>query len=125
MMFSLIYDKLLNSYNSGDATSCDNYRCITLSCIFSKLFEYALLELLQCSLKTSDLQFGFKANVGCSDALYTLKSVINYYNNSNSTITMSALDISKAFDKVSHYKLFLKLIERQIPKFFINPLDAF
>lgn len=108
--------------SNSDVTSCDNYRCITLSCVFSKLFEYAMLELFQCYLNTNDLQFGFKANVGCSDALYTLKNVVNYFNNHNSTVTLCALDISKAFDKVSHYKLFLKLMDRHIPKCFIHIL---
>ena len=45
--------------SNSDVTSCDNYRCITLSCVFSKLFEYAMLELFQCYLNTNDLQFGF------------------------------------------------------------------
>ena len=59
---------LIKDY-SGDASACYNYRCITLSFVFSKLFEYALLDLFQSHLKTGDLQLGFKTNVGCSDAL--------------------------------------------------------
>ena len=35
---------------------------------------------------------------------------------------MTALDISKAFDKVSYYKLFLKLWDRKIRKCLINVL---
>lgn len=107
---------------NGNITSCDNYRCLTLSSVLSKLFEYALLELFSCFLVTNDLQFGFKTGIGCSDALFTLKSVVNYFNNNGSTVTISALDISKAFDKISHFGLFLKLMDRKVPKCFINIL---
>jgi len=44
-------------------------------------------------MKTSELQFGFKENVGCVHAIYTVKSVLNYFNKQGSTVTMAALDI--------------------------------
>ena len=46
--------------SSGDKTKCDNYRCITLSPMFSKVFEYCLLDKYSNYFNTSDLQFGFK-----------------------------------------------------------------
>src|SRR2546425_176287 len=49
---------------NGDASQCDNYRGITLSCIISKVFEYALLEKYSSFFKTDSLQFGFKNGVG-------------------------------------------------------------
>jgi uncharacterized protein (UPF0332 family) len=73
-------------------------------------------------LTTSDLQFGFKAGVGCTDALYCLKSVVNHYIDAGCTVTMSALDMSKAFDKISHSCLYLKLLHRSVPKCFIDIL---
>ena len=64
--------------SNADAACCDNYRGITLSCVISKVFEYALLS-KYCSLfNTDDLQFGFRNGVGCSDALYTVKSVVDH-----------------------------------------------
>jgi hypothetical protein len=108
--------------NDADSTNSDNYRGITLSPMISKLFEYVLLDKFGKFLKSSDLQFGFKKGLGCSDALFTLKNVINYFINNGSTITMAALDISKAFDKVSQYGLFLKLLERRVPVVFVNIL---
>ena len=58
-----------------------------------------------------------KENVGCVHAIYsnTVKSVLNYFNKQGSTVTMAALDISKAFDKVNHYVLFSKLLDRRVP----------
>src|SRR2546425_471345 len=66
---------LLKDTNS-DASVCDNYRGISLSSAISKLFEYALLSKYSSGLTTDSLQFGFKNGVGCSDALFTVKSTV-------------------------------------------------
>lgn len=105
-----------------NSTECDNYRCVTLSSIVSKVFEYALQIKLEENLATSDLQFGFKTGVGCSDALFTVKSVVDHFNKGGNTVNMAALDISKAFDRVSPYHLFNKLIQRKVPKCIISIL---
>jgi len=47
--------------------------------------------------------------------MYTLRSVVDYYVNNGSTVNICALDISKAFDKMNHHGLFLKLMQKQIP----------
>ena len=106
----------------GNAASKDNYRGITLSPVLSKLFELILILKFGKYLNSSDLQFAFKPKVGCSNAIFTLKSVVKYYAQNGSTVTLCALDISKAFDKVDHYALYLKLINRNVPVCFINLL---
>jgi len=84
---------------NGDTTSADNYRGITLSSTISKLLELCLQSLFFDYLSTSNLQYGFKRNVGCTSAIYTLRSVIQYYNKRGSTVNLCMLDMSKAFDK--------------------------
>jgi len=46
-------------------------------------------------------------------AIYTLRSV-DYYVSNGSVVNICALDISKAFDKVTFHGLFLKLMQNQI-----------
>ena len=41
-----------------------------------------------------------------------------YFNANISTVYVAALDISKAYDKVNHYKLFSSLISAGLPKWF-------
>ena len=106
--------------SNADVSICDNYRGITLSCVISKVFEYAILEKYSYLFNTDDLQFGFRNGVGCSDALFTVNSVINHYINNGCTVTISAPDISKAFDRISYYGLFYKLIKRKFPKQLIS-----
>ena len=91
----------------GDLSCSSNYRGITLSSNIAKLFEMCLLQLFSSYLYSSDLQFGFKKKTGCNSAIYTVKSVAEYYTNHGSTVNVCLLDMSKAFDKVNHYGLYL------------------
>jgi len=81
-----------------------------------------LLELYSSYLYSSDLQFGFKKKTGCNSAIYTVKSVVEYYTKHGSTVNVCLLDMSKAFDKVNHYGLYLKLMKRNIPQRFLMVL---
>ena len=108
--------------SNADVTQCDNYRGITISGVISKLFEYVVLEKYSDYFNTDSLQFGFRKGVGCSDALFTVKSVVNHFTKNGCTVNVSALDISKAFDRVSHYALFSKLMARKFPKHLIKVL---
>jgi len=51
-------------------------------------------------LGSDKLQLGFKKGMGCRDAIFTLRGIVNYINNNGSTAVLRALDISKAFDKM-------------------------
>ena len=53
-------------------------------------------------------------NLGCASAVYVLQSVIDYYVALGSTVDICAVDLSKAFDKMNHHGLFIKLMERNI-----------
>jgi exonuclease III len=108
--------------HDGDKNNSDNYRGITLSPVISKVFESCLMRLFESELQPDTLQFGFKGKSSCSHALFTLRSVIENYNKSSSTVNLCALDISKAFDRVNHFALFQVLMDRKLPKFFIHVL---
>jgi len=94
----------------GDLSNVDIYRGITLTPVISKLFESVLLSLYGDYLYSDQLQFGFKENSGCSDALFTFTESVKYFNKHNSKVYCTFLDASKAFDKVLINGLILKLI---------------
>ena len=110
----------------GDKRSCnanvDDYRGITVSCIMSKIFETSLLHYMKNYFYTSDRQYGFKKKVGCSHAIYSVRKTVDFFNNQNSTVNICSLDLSKAFDKINFDMLSLKLINRNLPKWFIELL---
>ena len=81
-----------------------------MSPIISRVFEIALLHVCDRVLNTDPLQFGFRNNIGCNDAILSVKTVIGQFTLAGSSTFVSALDISKAFDSVNHYKLYESLL---------------
>mgnify|MGYP003536948336 FL=1 len=83
--------------------------------MLSKIFEHALLNILDKKLETSDNQMGFKKRLGCQHVIYTLKQISDYFTKGGSTVNICTLDIAKAFDKVNFYVLLDKLARRKLP----------
>ena len=104
----------------GDLGDMNNYRGITIAPIISKIFEHVLRIVFTDYLTTSDYQFGFKRKSSTSHAIYCLKETINYYTDNGSNVFCSFLDASKAFDRLVHAGLFLKLLERGVPLIFLD-----
>jgi len=102
--------------------TCNDFRAIAISPILSKVFEHCILDRFNLFFQTSDNQFGFKKGVGCSFAIRAVRNIVDNYLNGRSTTNLCAIDLSKAFDKVNHHALFLKLIKRLIPKQLLNLL---
>ena len=100
----IIIPLLKNS--DGNRLTSDNYRGITLSPVMSKLFEMVLLLQFKDQLSSDPLQFGFKSKSSCSHAIFAFKTTVDHYIKNGSTVSVCALDISKAFDHVDDYKLF-------------------
>ena len=108
---------------SGDFNSVDNYRGITLTPVVSKLFEGVILACCEDQLAVDDLQYGFRKSVGCADAVFTLRYVVEYFTSRGSMVYAAALDISKAFDTVHHDTLMSKLLQAGIPCWITNLLS--
>ena len=107
---------------SCNLSDSSNYRPIALATIISKLFESVLL--LKCAeyLSTSDNQFGFKSCHSTDLCIYTLKEFIDYYKTRGTTVYVTFLDASKAFDRIDHWLLFDKMIKKGVPLFIIKLL---
>ena len=120
--YNFIYYFIYYKDSEGDASSIDNYRGITLSHIFSYLFEHAALLKIGSFLNSDDLQFGYKKNHSTSHAIYTVKRCIDYFCDHGSHVFASFLDCTKGFDRVSHKGLFTKLIQRNVPLCWIRIL---
>ena len=106
---------------TGD-NNVSNYRGITLNAVIAKLFEGVLLEICNEFLQSDHLQFGFKKGLGCSNAIFSLRTAIEYFRERGSTVYASALDISKAFDNVNHYKLYTSLLKAGFPGWVVGLL---
>ena len=107
---------------NGDSSSPSNYRAVTLGVIFAQFFENLLLGKFERFLLCDDLQFGFKSKHSTAHAIYVLKMCIEYFQEHGSRTYVTFLDCTKAFDKVSHYGLFIKLMKRNVPLSFLRIL---
>ena len=95
---------------------------MAVTSVVSKIFELILLGRLQDQLGTVCNQFGFKSKHGTDMCVFSLKQVIEYYNSRSSPVYVCYLDASKAFDRINHWCLFKKLINRGIDVMLIRLL---
>jgi len=68
------------------------------------------------------LQFGFKRDVGCPDAIFTLRCTIERFTQHGGSVYAASLDIRKAFDTVYHYKLYTSLLSYGVPWIVVDVL---
>ena len=100
----------------------NNYRPIAIAPIVSKLYESTVLYKCKDLLNTCDNQLGFKRKHSTKFCIYTLKEFIDYYKQRGTTIVVTFLDASKAFDKIDFWLLFQKLITKDFTVFIIKIL---
>ena len=107
---------------TGDINKVSNYRGITLIAVIFKFFEDVLLEICNGFLQSDHLQFRLKKGLDCNNAILSLRTVNDYFRERGSTVFGSALDVSKAFDNVNHYKLFTSLLKAGFPGWVVGLL---
>ena len=110
---SLKISKVIPIYKKGDNTIFSNYRPISLLPSISKIFEKIILEQITTYLDTNNLihkhQCGFRKNHSTEYAALHIVNYLNYELDRNRTPTNVYLDLSKAFDTLSHNILLRKL----------------
>ena len=80
-----------------------------------QVFEHCLLKQLKAFIGSNGKQFGFKKGLGCSHAIYTVRNIVDRWVSRGCIANLCAIDLSKAFDKVNHHALYVKLMKRNIP----------
>jgi len=113
-------------YKTGDKKKIENYRPISLINNFTKIFERCVKERLINYLEKYNLlnknQFGFRKGLSTEDALCQLvRNVYKSFENNKKCLAIF-LDLTKAFDMVSH-----DLLCKKLEKYGIRgtPLDMF
>jgi hypothetical protein len=106
------------------ALKVDDFRGIGISSILSKIFEHCTVDRFQSFLHTADNQFGFKRGAGCRDAVYAVRRLVDHFVDGGSTVNICSIDLSKAFDKVNHHALLLKLMSRKIPLSLLKIIES-
>lgn len=100
-------------FKKGDRTKVDNYRPVTWISVFSKIFEKIMYEQLASFFNKFNIiskdQYGFQKKKSTSQAVYNLVNDVLQKVNEGKYTSVIFIDMSKAFDRVSHTQLLAKL----------------
>ena len=88
----------------GDMRNVNNYRGITLTSIFSKIFSHILDARLHSYVEGDNYlnasQYGFRENKSTTDCIFILKSIIDSTVNAGKKFFAPSVLFCKAFDLV-------------------------
>ena len=113
-MVPLVKDKL------GDNTCSDNYRSIAISSVIMKIFDLVILSVFGEHLQLDELQFGYQPEISTTMCTWLAVETISHFLRNGSEIFGCLMDMSKAFDRVQHSHLFMKLLDQGMPPIIVR-----
>jgi hypothetical protein len=116
-------------HKSGNKTNPSNYRPISITPIFGKIFEYVILRRLEDHLAINNIlhqnQFGAVKNsnteITCAHILHDIYRSLDIRHE----VSLTCIDIQKAYDSVKHSVLVCKLNKLRMDRFFVNLLTSY
>ena len=101
-------------YKKGPKSKAENYRPISLTCICCKVLEHIITSNIMSHLDKNNILFhnqhGFRSRVSCETQLIQFTQDLYDTLNQGGQTDVIVMDFSKAFDKVDHQMLLLKLL---------------
>lgn len=105
--------KVTPIYKKGAHSNPTNYRPISVLPAFSKIFESLIVKRINDYFLQTNLfciqQYGFRQNKSTTDAMHDLMTYVCAAINEKDHCVSQMLDLTKAFDLISHEILFKKL----------------
>ena len=100
-------------FKKGSKLVRSNYRPVSLTSVICKIPDSIVRDHIMKFLRTNEIitpsQHGFVTNKACMTNLLETLDIITDAVNKGKSVDLVLLDFAKAFDKVSHEKLLLKL----------------
>ena len=100
-------------FKKADRSKAENYRPVSLKAVTCKMMEYVIYKQIMMHVNRNNIlvkfQHGFREKHSCESQLIKTAESIQRYLNSNKQVDVLILDFTKAFDKVAHQRLLLKL----------------
>ncbi|CAH8655023.1 unnamed protein product [Schistosoma bovis] len=109
---------IIPRYKSGDKTGMNNYRPINITPVVSRIMEKIISDELSNYLLAekfiNDTEHGFLKNLSCMTCHSDLFNLVYSLSSQGYLVLVLYLDISKAFDMVSHQLLIGKLASYRV-----------
>jgi len=116
-------------FKKGCRTDPSNYRPISLTSVVCKLMESIVRDAIMFHFSSNDLlapqQHGFVPRKACNTNLLESVDLVTTFMKERKPVDIVFVDFSKAFDKVPHHRLLLKLRGLGIKEPLIGWLEAF
>jgi hypothetical protein len=118
------YSTFIPLPKKGDMKQCGNYRTIALVSHASKVLLRIILERIRLKTETeiADEQAGFRQGRGTRDQITNLRILMQKAHEHQQPLYMCFIDFKKAFDWVSHDRLWLAMMDMGYPLHLINLL---
>ena len=109
-------------YKKGDQEFVENYRPISLLSLISKVLERCVFNYIKDHIysQLNPCQHGFVPGKNCVSQLIEVSDKIGRQLDRGKQIDVIYLDMSKAFDKVSHKRLLLVSVNMVLEVIFIT-----
>lgn len=121
--------KVIPIHKKGDMEDPNNYRPISILPIFSKIYEKVLSKQIAAYFESNNLfnisQFGYRSNLSTVDAMMSLVTEIIECLEDREFSFSTFLDLTKAFDCMSHSILLEKLIKYNFSRASCSLIDSY
>ena len=116
-------------HKGGDKTSTNNFRPITINPVVGKIFEYVILRRLEDHVFTNNIinsnQFGYVKRSNTEVAISHILDPIYTHLDTRDAVSLTCIDLSKAYDCINHEILIMKFRKLKLSKFFLNLLISY
>ena len=116
---------MMNVYKGkGDALECGSYRGIKLLEHVMKILERVIDSRVRRIVKVDDMQFGFMAGKGTTDAIFVVRQLQEKYLAKNKDLWMAFVDLEKAFDRVPREVVWWALRKLGVDEWIVSVIQS-
>ena len=116
---------MVNVYKGkGDALECGSYRGIRLLEHVMKILERVVEVRVRKIVRIDDMQFGFMAGKGTTDAIFVVRQLQEKYLAKKKDLWMAFVDLEKAFDRVPREVVWWALRSLGVDEWLVSVIQA-
>ena len=104
----------------GDIQNCGNYRGIKLMSHTMKVWERIIERRLRDETEICEEQFGFMPGRGTTDAIFTLRQLIERHKELHAELHIAFIDLEKAYDRVPRQEIWRSMRTKGLPEKYVR-----